>query len=159
MDKLIQLCYASKRTETENTLVDDIREILIKSRRFNSESGVCGVLYYAKGYYFQCLQGESNSIWALFNTIKKDIRHSEVKILQEKKIDKLTFTKWSMKYVQEDTSLNYFFIDNNLGYFKPLDVHDSLIDEFLKTALTLPDKPVFSKSRSGFKNRGYSNFF
>lgn len=159
MKSKIQLCYASKRMPTDNTLIDDIREILIKSRQYNAQAGICGVLYYAKGFYFQCLQGDIELVNCLFNKISSDDRHNEVKIIQKKNINELCFNEWSMKYVQEDTALNQFFIDNQIGSFNPLILSNELIDELLTVILVAPEKKVFQKLKSGYLNRGYSNYF
>ena len=82
--KITQLCYASKRIESEYTLLDDLREILVKSRQYNEEQNICGVLYYAHGYYFQCIQGEYEPIMNLYHKIIKDNRHNEIKLVQHK---------------------------------------------------------------------------
>lgn len=159
MKNNIQLCYASKRNPTENTLIDDIREILVKSRQNNTQAGICGVLYYAKGFYFQCLQGDLELVHCLYNNIAGDDRHNEIRIIQEKNINEPSFNEWSMKYVQEDTALNQFFIDNKMAFFNPLIISDDLIDDFLEVVLVAPDKKVFQKLKSGYMNRGYSNYF
>lgn len=156
--KIIQLCYASKRVDHGNDLLDDLREILIKSRLYNKEKNICGVLYYAHGYYFQCIQGEAESIIELYSKIIKDYRHNEIKLIQNKLIEKKCFNKWAMKYVQPNTKLNNFFITSGFNCFRPHKVNEKIMDDFLNIIL----EQVESKSEvsnQGFMSRGYSHYF
>ena len=156
--KITQLCYASKRIESEYTLLDDLREILVKSRYYNAKNDICGVLYYAHGYYFQCLQGKYESILAFYHKIIQDTRHGEIKLIQHKSIEKRSFQQWSMKYVQSDTQLSDFFINAGMNCFKPLEVTEKMIDNFIDIILkqTITEKKI---KNQGFMNRGYSNCF
>lgn len=62
---LIQLCYASERVEHLNSdLLEDLSNILTKSKLFNQEQQIFGVLYYANGFFFQCLEGEKSQVEA-----------------------------------------------------------------------------------------------
>lgn len=156
--KTTQLCYASKRVESEYTLIEDLRDILVKSRDYNSENNICGVLYYAHGYYFQCIQGEFTSLIKLYNKILLDERHSDIKLIQHKSIREPCFYKWSMKYVQQNTELDNFFLEIGNNKFKPLNVTEKKIDEFINIILSYSEveKENFN---SGFINRGYSGYF
>lgn len=156
--KITQLCYASKRIENEYTLLEDLREILVKSRDFNSKYDICGVLYYAHGYYFQCIEGEYDTIISLYNKIIKDSRHNEIKLVQHKSIEKKCFSKWSMKYVQQNTKLDHFFIKSGINSFQPFEITEKMIDEFLWVIIQQSqiEKEIINQ---GFMNRGYSSYF
>lgn len=156
--KITQLCYASKRIESEYTLLDDLREILVKSRQYNEEQNICGVLYYAHGYYFQCIQGEYESIMNLYHKIIKDNRHNEIKLVQHKSIEKKCFSHWSMKYVQPNTTLDNFFINSGMNSFQPFEVTEKIIDEFL-SIITQQSQIPKEINNQGFMNRGYSSYF
>lgn len=155
---ITQLCYASKRIESEYTLLDDLREILVKSRDYNAKNDICGVLYYAHGYYFQCVQGKYESVIALYHKIIQDTRHSEIKLIQHKSIEKRCFEQWSMKYVQQDTELSDFFINTGMNCFRPLEVTEKMIDNFIDSIFKhkLTKKEI---ANQGFMNRGYCNYF
>lgn len=156
--KITQLCYASRRVESEENLLEEIREILIKSRKSNEEKDICGVLYYAKGYFFQCLQGECENIMALYNKIIEDDRHNQIKIVQQKSIQKKCFSMWSMKYVNSTSEINSFFESQGICGFKPHEVSEEMIDEFLNIILMHSEFKIDNINK-GFMNRGYSNYF
>ncbi len=50
-----------------------------------------GVLYYADGYFFQCLEGEDPVLELLVEKLRKDSRHREIMIYGLKAIDQNTF--------------------------------------------------------------------
>ena len=162
--KTTQLCYASKRIESEYTLLEDLRDILVQSREYNQKHNICGVLYYAHGYYFQCLQGTFTSLMTLYDKILQDNRHSEIKLIQHKSIEKKSFEEWSMKYVQPDTQLNNFFIRADINCFEPSNIPEKIIDEFLDIILQNSNSNSNSNIKNqtfnqGFMSRGYSGYF
>ncbi len=59
---LIGLCYASTRAEHQNDLLQEISDILATARQFNAAQHINGVLYYAEGHFFQCLEGEQQQL-------------------------------------------------------------------------------------------------
>ncbi len=54
-----QICYISCATSLQPQLLADLRDILSEARNFNHQHNVQGVLYFADGEFFQCLQGQS----------------------------------------------------------------------------------------------------
>ena len=164
--KTTQLCYASKRIESEYTLLEDLRDILVQAREYNNKNNICGVLYYAHGYYFQCIQGSFTSIMTLYNKILNDNRHGEIKLVQHKSIEKKCFEEWSMKYVQPDTKLNNFFIRADINCFEPSNIPEKVIDEFLdiilqnsKSNTKTHTNTKNQTSKQGFMSTGYSGYF
>lgn len=158
MTKKIQLCYSSKHVEMDTTLLEDLSDILNTARAFNSKTRVYGVLYYAQGYFFQCLQGKDSAVKALYERIKQDPRHNNVTLLEIKPIEKNTFKRWSMKYVKENSVLNNFFNSLDSGFFDPENIKETQLVQFLNAALSEPDEPINTKYKTGFKNRGQPTF-
>lgn len=156
--KITQLCYASKRVESEENLLEELREILVKSRSNNEKNDICGVLYYAKGYFFQCIQGEYENIMALYNKIRKDDRHNQIKLVQHKSIQERCFYKWSMKYVNSNSELNSFFENQGICSFQPHEVSEKMIDEFLSIILNYVEAEPTGLAQ-GFMKRGYTGYF
>ena len=162
--KTTQLCYASKRIESEYTLLEDIRDILVQSREYNKKHNICGVLYYAHGYYFQCIQCSFTSLMTLYDKILEDNRHSEIKLVQHKSIQNKSFEEWSMKYVQPDTKLSNFFIRADINCFEPSNIPEKVIDEFLDIILQNSKSNTHTNTKNqtfnqGFMSRGYSGYF
>lgn len=159
---LIQLCYASRRVEHQNDLLQDLSDILAQARSFNEAHQIYGVLYYAEGIYFQCLEGEQAQLEALFASIRKDPRHTEIHRFQDHMIDQVHFSRWSMKYVNQHGKVRQFFDKQGLNAFLPHELNAVSIQSFLELLLKLNDadeKDQKVQVKKGLNHRGYQNFF
>lgn len=156
---LVQLCYASRRIEFENNLLQDLSDILVKARTFNHAQEIYGVLYYAEGIYFQCLEGESEVLEALFSKISQDPRHHDIQRFADRKIEKIHFSEWSMKYVNQHGKVSKFFEKQDLKQFEPHKLSATNITGFLDVLLKLQGSEEPIKNRMGLNHRGYQNFF
>ncbi|GAB3041107.1 BLUF domain-containing protein [Acinetobacter apis] len=160
---LIRLCYASNRIDHQD-LLKDLSDLLATSIRRNRANNVCGVLYYARGSFFQCLEGEKADVEKLFNCISQDTRHTNVKILSQETILETTFHDWSMKYVQEKKEIDLFFKERNYPFFQPTELKEYEVDGLLKILLTKEnsvinksDEDNQQQSPKGYR-RGYSGY-
>jgi hypothetical protein len=91
---LIQLTYASRTSKT--LLSEDLRDILIASKRNNTRTGVTGALCLANGIFLQQLEGDRNTVSLLYHRILLDPRHRDPAILDFSEIASRKFTQWSM---------------------------------------------------------------
>ncbi|TCB69165.1 BLUF domain-containing protein [Acinetobacter sp. ANC 4178] len=60
-----QLCYASQAKLASETRLQDLRDILSEARDFNVKLKIKGVSCYADSCFFQCLEGEQDSVFKL----------------------------------------------------------------------------------------------
>lgn len=114
MSHLISFAYKSDAQDgvSEQTLID----ILTVSRKNNTNAGITGMLLFARGKYFQVLEGEADVVHALFNDkIRKDPRHTNVELLAEKEIDEREFPTWAMGFYWEDSVTQDEFAMLNAG--------------------------------------------
>lgn len=153
---LIRLCYASTR-EDHQDLLQDLSEILTKSRNFNGLNNICGVLYYAHNAFFQCLEGNEVVVKQLVEKIKKDTRHSNILCFEEKIIEKISFNKWSMKYVECHEKVDLFFKNKKIETFQPHLLKATDVEELNSLLLTLQDTKK-DTVQQGYKNRGYHSY-
>ena len=144
---LIQLCYASRRVEREHDLVRDLSDILEKSSVFNHIHDIHGVLYYAEGIYFQCLEGEQTAVEALFQTITQDLRHHQIHRFADRGIEHFQFKKWSMKYVKDSTKISRFFAKLGLEKFQPYQLNNENIQDFVNLLLKIDNSEPAYKTR------------
>lgn len=86
----------SEKVITEKT----ISEIVESSRINNAKKNITGCLLYHNKVFLQLLEGKSDIINKLFETIKKDDRHSNVTLIIEESIDKRMFPDWNMAFHQ-----------------------------------------------------------
>ena len=103
MTNFIQMIYISRSTfapaEITNGIEPNVARILLKSRANNKKNSLVGVLYFGDGCFFQCLEGAAEAVDRLYETLLKDSRHKDIKILSRKSIDALSFSNWSMKHI------------------------------------------------------------
>ncbi|WP_281543618.1 BLUF domain-containing protein [Grimontia sp. SpTr1] len=98
---MIRLIYASSATVefTESKLM----QLLGKSRQNNGQLAVSGLLLYAKGNFFQVLEGEEHNVDKLYQKIEQDDRHNRVVVLDRSEIKKRAFPDWSMGFRNLET--------------------------------------------------------
>lgn len=80
----------------------DLLELLRQSRRNNERDGVSGLLLYAGGRFMQALEGEQETVLALYRRIAMDARHARVTTLIKFAIPERSFAEWSMGFANID---------------------------------------------------------
>ena len=78
---------------------DVIDAILEQSRRNNPRRGITGMLCFSDDLFIQVLEGGRDEVCTLFNTIVRDQRHTEVRILSFEEISERRFGNWTMGQV------------------------------------------------------------
>ena len=123
MTNLIQMIYISRSTfapaEITNGIEPNVARILLKSRANNKKNGLVGVLYFGNGCFFQCLEGAAEAVDNLYETLLKDTRHKDLKVLSRKPIDVLSFSNWSMKHVPLEDEMTKLLKSQGLKTFDP----------------------------------------
>ena len=123
MTNLIQMIYISRSTfapaELSNGIEPNVARILLKSRANNKKNGLVGVLYFGNGCFFQCLEGAAEAVDTLYETLLKDTRHKDLKILSRKPIDALSFSNWSMKHVPLEDEMTKLLKSQGFKTFDP----------------------------------------
>jgi len=74
----------------------DIDELLETSRENNTESDITGCLVYYNRRFIQILEGSQQAVQTLYQKIKKDKRHDQVRVIAENAVEKRTFPEWGM---------------------------------------------------------------
>jgi hypothetical protein len=99
---LVRLVYASRATGSiDDALVDSI---LQRSRKYNLEQGITGILcsYAPGGVFVQVLEGGRAAVNELYNGIVRDPRHRDVTLLDYAEISERRFASWRMGSVRLD---------------------------------------------------------
>jgi len=116
---MIQTTYIS--TPTRPMTTDDLMDILNNARLNNVGMGVSGMLLYTGSEFIQILEGDEKVVEELLDTIKKDPRHRDFRIIEKKKITHREYAEWTMGFKRIDRDdlrdvpgLNKFF-DTDLG--------------------------------------------
>ncbi len=96
------IIYVSLRDESCTD--EEIDNILKSCEKNNLHQDITGVLLYSKSHFVQYLEGEYDAIMDLYNTIKKDNRHSNVMSVATSFVNERLFPSWAMgaKQLAED---------------------------------------------------------
>lgn len=148
---MFYLIYSSK--SLPDLPKEEIYQILEKSREYNSEHNISGLLlcinekYHPEkinGKFIQVLEGDKKEVISLYRIIEKDIRHKEVKILSEGMIMERMFDKWRMGFRDIDllsfrNNLDVFELkENDLEEKEKEKYHLDKILAFIKSFYKLP---------------------
>lgn len=130
---MYQFCYTSKSTSSKVDLLEDLTNILKEARDFNHRYQVTGVLYFADGYFFQCLEGECLTLKSLLlERLSKDPRHHDIKLFETKEIEYPSFPDWSMKYISKRSQIQQFCQDMGFNDFNPFAFQQHHVDALLE---------------------------
>jgi hypothetical protein len=94
---LVRLLYASRATAPLKSSVQE--SILEQSRRHNPALGITGILCFSDDLFLQVLEGGRDEVCELYNTIVRDERHQNVRILSFEEIRERRFGHWTMGQV------------------------------------------------------------
>jgi hypothetical protein len=133
---LIRLAYASEATFSASPLEQGVEphvaRILMASRKNNPRRGLVGGLYYGDNRFFQYLEGEEQAVYDLYETIKRDERHRNVKLLIDEPASERTFSNWSMKYVPTAEDVVGFLEKQKMKDFNPYAFDRDMCEEMIK---------------------------
>jgi Sensors of blue-light using FAD len=91
---LVRCLYASRAEKPHMATV--LADILKASRKKNPQHGITGVLLTANDTFIQLLEGGRSEVCALYNTIVRDERHTDVTLLVYEEITERRFENWTM---------------------------------------------------------------
>ena len=115
----------------ENINEEDIATIISKARILNKKNGVTGSLIFHNNFFFQLIEGPKKNILRLYENIKRDTRHSDVKTIWNGPKPKRDFDHWSLAFLSDDGLLNI----EKQGDIKSLNLDDLLDDDSNKIML------------------------
>ena len=94
---IVRCVYASRASTNLTSAV--VENILERSRTNNPASGITGVLCYSGDVFIQVLEGGRDEVCELYNSIVRDQRHSNVRMLIFEEIRERKFCNWTMGHV------------------------------------------------------------
>lgn len=97
---LYGLGYVSTQTRPLNN--EHMLSILETARSNNASLGITGVLLHRQDSFFQVLEGERDTVKALFEKIRADSRHERVEVVTEGPIRSREYNDWRMAFIELD---------------------------------------------------------
>jgi hypothetical protein len=102
---LERLLYRSKATNTLGSL--HLFNMLSEARAKNANMGITGHLLYTEEVFVQCIEGPTESISSLWDSLQRDARHHDIELLSRGPIQERRFSDWNMAF-SSYPSLNRF---------------------------------------------------
>lgn len=93
---MIYLVYVSSAITIMNH--QELIDLLSKAREKNSRLGITGLLLYKDGNFIQLLEGPSEAVHELYNTILQDPRHHRIMLMDEGPLTERQFGTWNMGF-------------------------------------------------------------
>jgi len=132
--EMIQLVYYS--ISKIDLTSEDMSDILVSSRKYNSNNNITGCLLYHNKVFLQLLEGDKEVVQNLYESIKKDTRHSNITLLIEEEVKEKMFPGWSMAFHEfnnNSSNINQFI--KNIDFFaENSDKQTEAIDLFWRMA-------------------------
>ena len=99
--QLFSLAYRSRNLIEDRYLdsLNEVQKLLDVSRQRNAKAGVTGALIFNEGMFAQILEGGEAQVRDIFESIKRDPRHTNIVVLPLKQYEKRRFESWSMAFV------------------------------------------------------------
>ena len=94
--RLIRLIYLSTATPAFRLDAGSLDNILLTSRRRNSEGGLTGLLCIGGAHFLQVLEGPEKAVIQTYARILDDERHTDCTLLSFTPISARLFPRWSM---------------------------------------------------------------
>jgi len=143
MSKLVQMVYISRAnipvSSHSGEIGPEVSKILRKSRSNNRAKNIVGALYFGNGYFFQCLEGDENVLMALYETLKKDTRHTDLRIISMKPISERSFGDWEMKYLPAEQDVKNLLRSFGMSAFEPYRFDEEMTEKMLKLLVNGPN--------------------
>ncbi len=135
MFDLVRLIYTSRAqfnyADGGSGMEPEVAEILKQSRENNRQANIGGVLYFADGYFFQCLEGKRPHVLSLVQRLQKDKRHDDFKISYFRRARRRRFNDWSMKYVPVGEDVIDLIKSRGYSNFTPVTFDESDINSVI----------------------------
>ncbi len=114
---LFQIVYCSRNCMhgTKPQSAVEINHILSASRRNNAKVDVTGALLFNTVFFAQVLEGPLSGVEKIFEQIQRDLRHSDLIVLDSGVIEVRNFPVWSMAFAGADAEAPDPFIAATLN--------------------------------------------
>lgn len=94
--RILTLTYTSSATDLMS--VTQLVELIEQIRPKNERLGLTGLLLYSGGNVIQTLEGTSHAVYQVFDAIRADTRHGDVRIVDRRYVGGRSFGTWSMGF-------------------------------------------------------------
>lgn len=104
MGMIYQLVYSS--SATQDFWPDDLFQLVEIARKKNALRSVTGMLLFREGQFLQLLEGPEREVKSVFELVKRDPRHKDIKVLLSETVSERQFPDWTMGFERLDEAWN-----------------------------------------------------
>lgn len=101
---------------------DELETLMVRSQNNNRKMGITGLLLYNDGNFLQALEGDKETVAALFSKISRDPRHRGISVLFDEEINQRDFPDWSMGLHARSYFPGKFFSLANIPHGNPAEL-------------------------------------
>lgn len=102
----MSLCSLIYVSQAVHPMAEEDLKILLKfARHKNERLGITGMLLYRDGFFMQALEGQQETVDALFERIRQDNRHRDVLRIYRDPIKARSFPDWTMGFNKVDDEM------------------------------------------------------
>ena len=105
--------------------------LLTEARLRNQRMQITGHLLYFEGRFTQCVEGPSHSLDTLWQSLVRDERHHDVKLLARYEITERRFPQWTMAF----SSYESLYVHGMTGFFPLREDGDSPLVAICQSAV------------------------
>ena len=99
-------------------------------------------MYFADGYFLQCLEGDSHAVDLVWQRLQTDPRHQDLTLIALEPVEQAIFKHWPMKFVARHTQIKQFFQGYGYMQFCPHLLNASQLQELLHLLYQLEDQDL-----------------
>lgn len=100
---------------------EEVKHLLKKTKEYNNNQDITGILLYSESNFFQLIEGEKEKIIDLFSNIEKDPRHNNIIKFIEKPVYRPAYDGYFCELVKESTKYDQAELERYLNYIEVLD--------------------------------------
>ncbi|WP_379922356.1 BLUF domain-containing protein [Erythrobacter sp. R86502] len=89
-------CLTYQSTATSKPSAAELRSLAHQARTRNRSVGVTGMLLFEEGRFLQTLEGPPEGVEAIWSSVARDQRHSEIEVLSRHMAPARLFTGWDL---------------------------------------------------------------
>jgi hypothetical protein len=91
-----RVIYASRAVQEFDQI--DLLQLLADARATNERHGVTGMLVYSSRSFLQLLEGDDEAVEIVWDRIRMDPRHTDLRVLHDGPATERLFTDWTMGF-------------------------------------------------------------
>lgn len=113
---LLQIAYHSRNLiRAGEEMTDQVKAIISVARANNEVDGLTGYLLVDGTWFVQILEGDESSVRSTYDRIRKDVRHTDVTLISERRPRARSFPEWSMGGTVRTEENETIFLRHGIG--------------------------------------------